>query len=465
MTAARWTKAIQLLMTIMLAAVFLPTTRTSAMEETYTVRDLVVIEGQCYALVGTHVGSVLQTLEVSNPAIQACITETETMPLRLKPSSVTGTNEGYLLSADRCFKIVTAPREAQEEVDRSLCDATIVASPMPIDETEPRRQAGYDAVLGGCVNTVVDVHRDGSFTSYFTPADVDHCVNRASDSADNVAAPTEGIFPRRIESRDDVPIGEEITKNIPPVDRKLSFDTGKLKMATSISLTVAVVGNNYKLTANTGCCFEHHYWYLYRNNSLHSYLGYTPLFGNQIVFYLPLTTPAGTYRVELDGYIWDNIYGGYLHWALISNDVTLPLPVSTTPSVTYQAHVQSYGWLGWVTSGQVAGTTGQSRRMEAAQIKLQNMPGASVCYQAHVRGKGWLSSVCNGATGGTTGESRRMEAIKVWLVGAPSGCNINYQAHVQGHGWLGSVSNGATAGTTGQSRRMEALKVWLSGSC
>ena len=39
-------------------------------------------------------------------------------------------------------------------------------------------------------------------------------------------------------------------------------------------------------------------------------------------------------------------------------------------SISYRVHVQDYGWMNWVNSGEMAGTTGQSRRVEAIQIKL-----------------------------------------------------------------------------------------------
>jgi Zn-dependent metalloprotease len=134
--------------------------------------------------------------------------------------------------------------------------------------------------------------------------------------------------------------------------------------------------------------------------------------------------------------------------------------VGACSGVTYRAHVKDLGWLGWVSNGATAGTTGQSRRMEAAQIVVNGLPsGVGVTYRAHVAGNGWLGWVSNGATAGTTGQSRRMEAIEIKLTNAPSTCNINYRAHVAGNGWLGWVSNGATAGTTGQSRQMEALQV------
>jgi serine protease len=134
------------------------------------------------------------------------------------------------------------------------------------------------------------------------------------------------------------------------------------------------------------------------------------------------------------------------------------------PQVDYRAHVAGMGWLAWVQDGATAGTTGQSRRMEASQMKLVNST-MQICYSAHVAGIGWMSPVCDGAVSGTTGQSRQMEATRVWLNNAPAGCSIEYRAHVAGMGWLGWVQNGTVAGTTGQSRRMEALQAKLTGSC
>lgn len=126
--------------------------------------------------------------------------------------------------------------------------------------------------------------------------------------------------------------------------------------------------------------------------------------------------------------------------------------------VSYRAHVAGIGWLPTVYDLMTAGTTGQSRRMEAVQISLRNLSG-NILYRSHVAGKGWLGWVSNGATSGTTGESRQMEAIQIKLSGVPDSHHVRYRAHVAGIGWLPWVYNGGTAGTTGQSRRMEALIV------
>ena len=53
--------------------------------------------------------------------------------------------------------------------------------------------------------------------------------------------------------------------------------------------------------------------------------------------------------------------------------------------LTYQAHVQDRGWMRPVSEGQVAGTTGQDRRLEAIII---NFPDG-IEYNVHVQDIGW----------------------------------------------------------------------------
>lgn len=44
--------------------------------------------------------------------------------------------------------------------------------------------------------------------------------------------------------------------------------------------------------------------------------------------------------------------------------------VQRTFSVTYQAHVKEKGWLGFVKEGEMAGTTGEARQIEAIEIMI-----------------------------------------------------------------------------------------------
>ncbi len=141
----------------------------------------------------------------------------------------------------------------------------------------------------------------------------------------------------------------------------------------------------------------------------------------------------------------------------------------------YQAHVAGIGWLGWTKAGSAAGSQGYGRAVECVRVRLvakgQSGPGSgttafltapTVSYEAHVQDIGWQGAKTNGAFAGTTGQSKRVEAFKVSLSTDISG-SINYQAHVSDIGWQASVKDGAVAGTTGQSKQVEAVKIWLSG--
>jgi len=127
-------------------------------------------------------------------------------------------------------------------------------------------------------------------------------------------------------------------------------------------------------------------------------------------------------------------------------------------SVRYQVHLQDRGWVNTVYDGNVAGTTGEARRMEAIAIAISGIDG-SLSYKVHVQDYGWLGSVKEGIIAGTTGQSKRMEAIIINLDN--SSYNIKYRVHVQDYGWMNWVTNGQVAGTTGQSRRIEAIQIAL----
>ena len=136
--------------------------------------------------------------------------------------------------------------------------------------------------------------------------------------------------------------------------------------------------------------------------------------------------------------------------------------------VIYQGHTQDLGWLGNVSNGNTAGTTGQGRRLEAVKIAV-SIPDISctVNYKSHISDVGWEKDwKSNGAESGTTGQSKQMEAIQIKLSGTcATYFDIQYRAHVAEEGWQDWVTNAPNdntyAGTTGQSRQMEALQVRL----
>ncbi len=137
-----------------------------------------------------------------------------------------------------------------------------------------------------------------------------------------------------------------------------------------------------------------------------------------------------------------------------------PLPLLPCPGVCYQVHVKGDGWLDWKCNGQTAGTTGESRRIEAIKITLTGAtPGTTVEYQGHLANLGWTAWTAEGQVCGTTGQNRRMEAVKIRLVNAPVKCRIRYRVHMKNLGWSEWAYDGDQAGTTGQNRRIEAIEI------
>ena len=68
----------------------------------------------------------------------------------------------------------------------------------------------------------------------------------------------------------------------------------------------------------------------------------------------------------------------------------------------------------------------------------------------------------NGQLAGTTGESKRLEAIEIQLTGEIANVyDVYYRTHIQSYGWLGWAKNGQISGSVGYSKRLEAIEVKL----
>lgn len=132
-------------------------------------------------------------------------------------------------------------------------------------------------------------------------------------------------------------------------------------------------------------------------------------------------------------------------------------PTVKNPSIVYEAHVQGVGWQGKKKDGQTAGTTGQSKRLEALTVKLENTD-ADIEMQGHVQRLGWTNFRTDGEVIGTIGESLRLEAVKI----KAKGLDIQYRVHVEKDGWTAWKKNGEQAGTTGQSKRIEAIEIKIA---
>lgn len=168
-----------------------------------------------------------------------------------------------------------------------------------------------------------------------------------------------------------------------------------------------------------------------------------------IATYIPGTDK---YKGEYD--IWQNSSNGSvegINGRVDTNYMYRDLIEEINPhTLRYRSHLQDIGWTDFVNEGEVTGTTGESRRLEAIQIEATDLQ-----YRVHLAHIGWTDWYNAGEIAGTTGESRRLEAIEF-----RSSRELIAQAHVQNIGWQDEVKGkNITIGTTGQSLRMEAFKL------
>ena len=143
--------------------------------------------------------------------------------------------------------------------------------------------------------------------------------------------------------------------------------------------------------------------------------------------------------------------------------------------IYYQVHAQEFGWLDWAKNGEPAGTAGYSYRLEAIKIKLvqkdKGAPGETkkpyiqryISYATHIQDIGWQGAKYDGEMSGTSGKSKRLEAINISLSNQQYSGSVEYSTHVEDYGWQGWKRNGETAGTAGKSKRLEAIQIKLTG--
>lgn len=136
---------------------------------------------------------------------------------------------------------------------------------------------------------------------------------------------------------------------------------------------------------------------------------------------------------------------------------------STEREIAYSTHVQSYGWQAECGDGEVSGTVGSAKRLEAIRISLKDSEfQGGISYSTHVQSYGWQGWKSNGTVAGTEGQAKRLEAIKIKLTGAMAEkYDVYYRVHVQSFGWLGWAKNGTPAGSEGYAKRLEAIQIKL----
>lgn len=135
------------------------------------------------------------------------------------------------------------------------------------------------------------------------------------------------------------------------------------------------------------------------------------------------------------------------------------LPKEVLP--LYRTHIEEDGWENFKADGEMAGTQGERKRLEAIEIKLKNKGyDLGVKYRTHVENLGWQEWKADEEPSGTTGSALRLEAINLSLTGGDADkFDVYYSVHAQEFGWLDWAKNGEAAGTEGYAYRLEAIKI------
>lgn len=129
-------------------------------------------------------------------------------------------------------------------------------------------------------------------------------------------------------------------------------------------------------------------------------------------------------------------------------------------NMNMQAHASDYGWLAEKNNGNIIGTTGQGKGLEAYRLSLEKK-NLGISYSSCVAGN-WQNEVSDGAISGTTGQSKHIEAIRVNLTGEEKdNYQVYYRVHVSNLGWLGWTCDGQSAGTKNYGYPIEAIQVYV----
>ena len=136
---------------------------------------------------------------------------------------------------------------------------------------------------------------------------------------------------------------------------------------------------------------------------------------------------------------------------------------NTLPRLIYSTHVQSYGWMSWVSNGAVAGTIGKSKRLEAISIKLVGGGDEDrITYKTYVQNDGWGHWRYDGDISGTFGQGKGIEALMVRLAGTgtlKSYYDIYYRARTKRFGWSAWAKNAEKVGSLGYDETIEAVQI------
>ena len=136
-------------------------------------------------------------------------------------------------------------------------------------------------------------------------------------------------------------------------------------------------------------------------------------------------------------------------------------PTFSRVTMEYQANVESLGWQNVVMENGIAGTTGQSKKLTAISIGMNDFKNdPSITYNAHCSKVGWQGWKNSGIIAGGYGAEKPIEAIQIKLIShLTKYFSVYYRMHVANYGWLGWAKDGEPAGTIGGGVPAEAIQI------
>jgi uncharacterized protein YjdB len=144
-------------------------------------------------------------------------------------------------------------------------------------------------------------------------------------------------------------------------------------------------------------------------------------------------------------------------------------------SLKYSVHLSEIGWENSVSSSMIAGRylhrgNAAAGHMQAFKIELTNTTGITggIQYAAHVQNVGWQNYVSSGNIAGTTGRNLNIEAVRIKLTGnLATQYDIYYRVYAPfqisqpEHVWLNWAKNGEAAGTVLSSGWLQSIQIHL----
>ena len=294
------------------------------------------------------------------------------------------------------------------------------------------------------------VLRDDSKVQSKTPIEFKNAVNNTSIVVNNPRI-AKGLYN-----------GSKIYTSQDPADTE--FTTYFVDEGTNVSIKLGDLDYDYAYSYNISLIPE--------SVSLSNLLLYT-----DNMFKLPLPDSLKNQNFEIRELSYDNskmkVTSKPIEYKIENNSIIINSKnlgglygirlIEKIQSIKYTTHVQSYGWQKYVKNGEMAGTSGEAKRLEGIKIKLENQEySGDVEYRTHVQSYGWQEYVKNDEMSGTSGEAKRLEAIQIRLTGEMAEhYDIYYRVHAQSYGWLGWAKNDELSGTAGLAKRLEGIEIQL----